>query len=124
MRITYPPPIKVVAIADGLNHNTYSIVSFLLHLKKDFIPKFIIDDNFSKSELKSNFGLIREHNCNYAYMSDGRRLEIISTEDSIFLHQEGRITHFVIIASNDEDIKNVTKKYQISIENMIILKSI
>ena len=76
----------------------------------------------SKKAIKNDFGYIHENNKNFVYMSQGQRLEIISSEDAKFLYNEERIKYFILISSDKHEEQHFMKEFNVNENNLIIVK--
>lgn len=107
--------VNHVAIFD-LNNTGLNMASFLLKTRKDLLPTFIIDDNFSEGVHEN---LICEQNRNYFYIDGNNRIEIISTEDAKFLCLEGRITHLALFEPTAEKLQSVRENFSVAENNIL-----
>ena len=115
-----PPEIEFFALTQGISERTLQLIDLLL--QNNLIPDFIVDDTFCVPENLSENEFIKIYqNTNYYFPPDfpQNKIMIISTDDAKFLHAEGRISKFVLLNPEDEEINSVAENFNTNPENVI-----
>ena len=106
-----------IAILRAVNEESF-IFAQALFQRKDFVPKFIVDDKLAMANI-SGEQFLREQNRNYMRIGENL-IEIITKDDAKFLYQEGRIKKFALFEPTDIEIDELKNFYKPNYDDVLI----